>query len=201
MVVGSRTVSGAGSQFRRVNWVGNLLFRLVTNILFGAKSTDILSGYRCLSGRLVASLPLFEGGFGIEAEITVKALERGFRVEEVPVSLRPRPAGSASKIRPLRDGVTILATIGALFRDYKPLTFFGSLGLGLAMGGCAWLLMMETSGGVTAQGGAGIGPLLVTVAGGLLIAVGLILHTLNRRFQELEHLLQIGDRRASSRTK
>jgi len=193
MAVGSRTVAGVGSEFRRLNWAGNAAFRLVTNLLFSARLTDVLSGYRCLSRRLVAALPLFEGGFGVEAEITIKSLERGFRVVEVPVRLRPRPEGSASKIRVVRDGLTILATIGGLFRDYKPLTFFGGLGGLLLLGGGVWLAAgwSETNGSPLAM--MILPPLLLTAAGGLLIAVGLILHTLNRRFQELEHLLQVGE--------
>ena len=192
MAVGSRTVAGAGSEFRRLNWAGNAAFRVVTNLLFPARLTDVLSGYRCLSRRLVAALPLFEGGFGVEAEITIKSLERGFRVVEVPVRLRPRPKGSASKIRVVRDGVTILATIGGLFRDYKPLTFFGGLGALLLLSGGAWLAARWPDANGPSLAMVVLPPLLLTAAGGLLIAVGLILHTLNRRFQELEHLLQVG---------
>ncbi len=66
---------------------------------FGVKLTDLLSGYRVFSRRLVRSLPLFGGGFETEAEMTIKALERGYSIVEVPVNLTRRPAGSHSKIR------------------------------------------------------------------------------------------------------
>jgi len=189
MVIGSRMQSGSKSEFRSVNLIGNVLFRAFTNLLFGARLSDLLSGYRCMTRGLVKSLPLFERGFGIEAEITIKALERGFRLVEVPVRLKARPQGSTSKIRVLRDGLTILGTIGSLFRDYKPLTFFGGLGL-VVLGltgavvlwiGRAWLGMTATDAStlVVLNG--------LALVGLLLVAVGLILHTLNRRFQEMEY--------------
>ncbi|MBM2842182.1 MAG: glycosyl transferase family 2, partial [Anaerolineales bacterium] len=81
-----------------------------------------------LSRRLVQGLPIFVTGFEVEAELTIRSLERGFRIVEIPIDLVGRPAGSHSKIRILRDGFRILLTILALFRDYKPLTFFGGIG-------------------------------------------------------------------------
>jgi hypothetical protein len=138
---------------------------------------------------LVKSLPLFERGFGIEAEITIKALERGFRLVEAPVRLKARPQGSTSKIRVLRDGLTILGTIGSLFRDYKPLTFFGGLGLvvlGLTGGVVYWLARAWV--GMNPVGASSLIILNgLALLGLLLVAVGLILHTLNRRFQEMEY--------------
>ena len=74
-------------------------------------------------------------GFEVEAELTVKSVERSFRIVEVPIDLRSRPKGSFSKIRLLSDGNRIAWTILLLFRDYKPMTFFGGLGLLLVVVG------------------------------------------------------------------
>jgi glycosyltransferase involved in cell wall biosynthesis len=194
MVIGSRITPGSNSRFSILNWWGNKFFLGLINMIFGARLTDILSGYRAMNRRLVKSLPLFEHGFGIEAELTIKALERGFRLQEAPVDLRNRVEGSYSKIRIVRDGLRILLTIFALFRDYKPLTFFGGLGLFFSFLGCLVGLLplvdfMKTGGTM---------PLIFAVFGGLVaiggmlnIGVGLILHTLNRRFQEMEHFTQL----------
>ena len=189
MVIGSRMLRNAQSEFRLVNWMGNVLFRAVTNALFRARLTDLLSGYRCMTRALVKSLPLFERGFGIEAEITIKALERGFRLAEVPVGLRARREGSTSKIRVLRDGLTIIGTIGSLFRDYKPLTFFGGLGLVvLALTGLSIFWVARTwVGWSTFDASVLIVLNGLALVGVLLVSVGLILHTLNRRFQEMEY--------------
>ena len=90
----------------------------------------MLSGYRAFSRRFVRGIPL-GGGFETEAEMTIRALQRGFTVVEIPIDLVPRPPGSRSKIRLVQDGVLIVSMVLTLLRDYKPLTFFGSLGLGL----------------------------------------------------------------------
>ncbi|HLC03344.1 MAG TPA: glycosyltransferase family 2 protein [Anaerolineales bacterium] len=196
MAIGSRIMAESSSEIKFLNWIGNNFFRRVINLIFRTNLTDILSGYRCMNRRLVKSLPLFVKGFEVEAEITIKSLERGFRLVEVPVDLRSRMEGSASKIRVLRDGLSILGTIFSLFRDYKPLTFFGSLGLmflglGLIPGAYAAFgapALLQT---------LPLSSLMVSIAliliGTLFISVGLILHTVNRRFQEMEHLLQLSD--------
>src|SRR5215210_8235014 len=133
MSVGSHLHADSRSQFKRRNRLGNRLVRSTLNFIFGVRLTDILSGYRAFSRELVKGLPLFGGGFEIETELTIKAVGRGFRLVEVPVDLVPRPDGSHSKIRFMRDGFLILNTTLALFRDYKPLTFFGATGLFLAL--------------------------------------------------------------------
>jgi len=194
MSIGSRTLPESHSEFKLLNRVGNKFFQGVLSWVFGSRLTDVLSGYRCMNRSLVKSLPLFAKGFEIEAEITIKALERGFRLVEVPVDLSARAEGSFSKIRVFRDGFRILGTIFSLFRDYKPLTFFGSIGLGfvalaLIPGTYAFL---GDPGAVQALRFApatlSIGLALI---GMLFVAVGLVLHTVDRRFQELEHFMRV----------
>ena len=194
MSIGSRMMADSRSAMSPTSRIGNNFFRIVINWIFGTRLTDILSGYRCLSRTLVKSLPLFVKGFEVEAEITIKSLERGFRLVEVPVDLRSRHEGSFSKIRALRDGLSILGTIFSLFRDYKPLTFFGSVGivffvLGLAPG--AYALSANSTAPQPFPVLLGILSVGLGLIGALLVAVGLILHTVNRRFQELEHLMRL----------
>jgi len=192
MVVGSRLHRGAASEFRLLNRFGNRLLLGVLNAVFRTRLTDLLSGYRAFSRRLVRALPLAGGGFEIEAELTIKTLQRGFVIHEVPVKLIPRPPGSHSKIRVLRDGFLILSTILALFRDYKPLTFFGGIGLVLvALGlvpGTVVIVDFARTGLVPRLPSAilAVGLVLSGVVAG---AVGLVLHATARRFQELEVLL------------
>jgi glycosyltransferase involved in cell wall biosynthesis len=196
MVIGSRLHRASRSEFRPLNRLGNRIFRTLLGWLFGVSLTDLLSGYRSFSRRLVRAIPLFGGGFETETEMTIKALHRGFRIHEVPVDLAPRPAGSHSKLRVFNDGFLILTTILALFRDYKPLTFFGALGAasmlaGLAVG--AW-----AAGPFFAAGDRLAGALVSAVlllAGALSVAVGLVLHTVARHFQELELRLDLSEDR------
>jgi hypothetical protein len=192
MSVGSRLHVESQSQFKRRNRMANRLVRSTLNFIFRVELTDILSGYRAFSREFVKGLPLFGGGFEIETELTIKAVERGYRLVEVPVDLTHRPEGSHSKIQFLRDGFLILNTTLALFRDYKPLTFFGALGLLLLLLACA-------AGGAALLGFGGVvpGTFLFAAAAGLFVCgllsltAGLILHSIARRSQEFEYHIRV----------
>lgn len=195
MVIGSRIAAESNSEFRLLNWLGNKFFQNIINIIFDTQLTDILSGYRCMNRQLVMSLPLFARGFEIEAEITIKSLQRSFRLVEIPVDLRHRVAGSSSKIRVLQDGFRILGMIFSLFRDYKPFTFFGSLALIIVA------LSLIPAAQIVAQLPLvdNIALLILAVGsfitGMIFFAVGLILHTVNRRFQEMEYFSRLFDQK------
>lgn len=179
MVIGSRLQRTCDSEFRTLNRLGNLMYATLLRRLFGVRITDLLSGYRAFSRPLVKSLPLLGGGFETEAEMTIKAVHRGFRVVEVPVSLTARPEGSNSKIRIVQDGLLILNAMIALFRDYKPLTFFGTVALLIAL----------LAGTAFVAGYSVVAATLALVAC-TATATGAILHTVTRHFQELE--VQVG---------
>jgi glycosyltransferase involved in cell wall biosynthesis len=190
MVVGSRLHDESSSQFKSLNRMGNKMFLSVLNSVFKVKITDMLSGYRVFNRRFVKGVPLFGGGFETETELTIKALERGYRVVEVPVDLTTRPEGSFSKIRIVHDGLRILNTILALFRDYKPLTFFGAIGLALValslIPGLVVVLEYFRTGLVLRLPSAVLAVGLA-LAGMLSITIGLVLHTIVRRSQEFDH--------------
>jgi len=193
MVIGSRLMSASNSEFKRLNRFGNKLFLRTINSIFKVELTDILSGYRAFSRRFVKNTMLFAGGFDTETEMTLKALARGYRIVEIPVDLTNRPSGSSSKIRVVRDGTLIFKMIFSLFRDYKPLTFFGGVGLfiialGLIPGVIVVYEFIET-GFVTRLPSVVLAVGLI-LCGLLSITVGLILHTIVRRSQELDHQLR-----------
>ncbi|HEX5702986.1 MAG TPA: glycosyltransferase [Pyrinomonadaceae bacterium] len=194
MVVGSRLHAQTKSEFKQLNRWANRLVLAILNSIFRVKLTDILSGYRAFNRKFVKSLPVFGGGFEIETELTIKAIARGFRIVEIPTPLTARPEGSHSKIKFFRDGFLIINTILALFRDYKPLTFFGLpavflLVLGIIPG---LVVLFEILQRQSTQR-----PLLAVLSVGLvlcgllLLAVGLILHSIARRSQEFEYQVQV----------
>jgi glycosyltransferase involved in cell wall biosynthesis len=194
MTIGSRLHVDSQSQFKQLNRLGNRLVRALLNFIFRVKLTDILSGYRVFNRRFVKSLPLFGGGFEIETELTIKAVQRGYRVLEMPVDLSHRPAGSHSKIHLLRDGFLIVNTTLALFRDYKPLTFFGSAGLilillGLVPGAVVVVEFIKT--GLVPRLPSALLAVGLILCGVISITVGLILHSIARRSQELEYQIQV----------
>ena len=193
MVVGSRLHDESSSQFKSLNRMGNKMFLSVLNSVFKVKITDMLSGYRVFNRRFVKGVPLFGGGFETETELTIKALERGYRVVEVPVDLTTRPEGSFSKIRIVHDGLRILNTILALFRDYKPLTFFGAVGLllgalALIPGLIVVIEFFET--GLVLRLPSAVLAVGLALAGMLSVTIGLVLHTIVRRSQEFDHQLR-----------
>ncbi len=192
MVIGSRLHHESSSQFRFLNRFGNHIFLLLLNSMFRVRLTDLLSGYRVFSQRLVRSLALFGGGFETEAEMTIKTLERGFSIVEVPVNLSHRPEGSHSKIRIVHDSLLILRTMMTLFRDYRPLTFFGVLGLvliALSLVPGIWVFIDYYESGYVHRIPSAVLAVGLVLTGMLSICVGLILHTISRRFQELEFQL------------
>jgi glycosyltransferase involved in cell wall biosynthesis len=128
MVVGSRLAGRAASAIQPSHRLANYFFRAALNSVFGSSLTDVLSGYRALTRPLVRALALQSGGFDVEVELTLQTLERDFRILEVPTTLAPRPPGSHSKIRPLRDGWSILGTIAEFARRQRPTSPLGLLG-------------------------------------------------------------------------
>jgi glycosyltransferase involved in cell wall biosynthesis len=135
MVVGDRHSSGhyAAENKRALHGFGNSLVRSLVNKLFRANLSDIMSGYRVFSRRFVKCYPILVEGFEIETDMTLHALDKRFRIVEIPVDYCDRPAGSFSKLNTLRDGARVLSTIGNILRYYRPLAFFGSAAIFLAL--------------------------------------------------------------------
>jgi hypothetical protein len=59
--------------------------------------------------------------------MTIHALDKNFLIKEVPIGYRDRCEGSESKLSTVSDGAKVLRTIAELFRDYRPLAFFGGV--------------------------------------------------------------------------
>lgn len=129
MVIGDRLSSTYFTENKRpFHNVGNRLVRGLINTIFNSKIQDIMTGYRAFNYEFVKSFPVLSRGFEIETEMSIHALDKNFRLVEVPVTYRDRPEGSVSKLNTYRDGFRVLKTIGSLFRDYKPFIFFGWIG-------------------------------------------------------------------------
>lgn len=126
MVNGDRLSSTYFQENKRMfHSSGNVVVRKLINWLFRSNVRDIMTGYRAFNRRFVKTFPVLSKGFEIETEMTIHALDKNFLIREVPVAYRDRPAGSYSKLDTISDGMRVLGTIAALFRDYKPMWFFG----------------------------------------------------------------------------
>jgi glycosyltransferase involved in cell wall biosynthesis len=184
MVVGSRAMGGRTSP-NPVNNLGNIIFSRLLRSALSVRVTDVLSGYRALSRLLVKTLPLASRNFEIEVELTIKTSQRSYRIREIPYQVKPRPSESPSHLRVVRDGLRISWAILLLFRDYRPMAFFGGIGI-------VWLvlaaLLYATSGGTGTFWFLSVDTVgnLMAITGLLSITIGTILSVLSRRFAELE---------------
>lgn len=133
MVIGSRMATYHESNSRQLHHFGNRSITFLLNTLFGCHLGDVLSGYRVMTRNFVKSLPLGASGFEVETLLTVQALELGAAIEEMETAYKERPTGSTSKLRTVPDGWRIFRTIIYLFKEAKPLPFFISLSLLLAL--------------------------------------------------------------------
>lgn len=130
MAVGDRLSSTYFQENKRpFHNFGNRLVRGLINLIFRSKIRDIMTGYRAFSRDFVKTFPVLSKGFEIETEMTIHALDKNFFVEEIPVNYRDREAGSESKLNTVSDGVKVILTIVRLFEEYKPMMFFGIIGL------------------------------------------------------------------------
>ena len=130
MAVGDRLSSTYFTQNKRpFHNLGNVLVRGLVNRFFHGHIVDIMTGYRAFSRLFVKSFPVLSKGFEIETEMSIHALDKNFRLVNVPVDYRDRPAGSHSKLNTYSDGARVLMTIFRLVKDYKPLAFFSAVSL------------------------------------------------------------------------
>ena len=134
MVVGDRLSSTYFEQNKRpFHNFGNSLVRKTINILFKSDIKDIMTGYRAFSYLFVKSFPVLSQGFEIETEMSIHAIDKNLYVENEVIEYRDRPEGSESKLNTYSDGMKVLHTIIRLYRNYKPLSYFGFISVVLAI--------------------------------------------------------------------
>ena len=194
MVTATR-VSDAQSAYRRGHRAGNTLLTGLVARLFGARVTDMLSGYRVFSRRFVKSFPALAGGFETETELTVHALQLAMPLGEIEAAYRERPVGSSSKLRTVTDGLRILRLILLLVKDERPLPFFslcGAVFFVVGMGlGIPVVLEFWRIGLVPRLPTAILSAMLVGLSF-LSLACGLILDSVGRGRREMKRLAYLG---------
>jgi glycosyltransferase involved in cell wall biosynthesis len=194
MVVGARLAQYTGESFRPLHLLGNRMVCNLINKIFHAHLTDIMSGYRAFNRKVVKRIPVVSSGFEVETELTVQMLYYRLEMIEITVPYRGRPEGSVSKLRTLPDGVRVLWKIFSLFRNFKPLTFFGGLALIVfflgILAGIPPIYDYIQSGYTEVRRF----PLAILATGLILLAsslafLGIILHAINWRFKELHNVM------------
>jgi glycosyltransferase involved in cell wall biosynthesis len=189
MVTGRRVGDIAGA--RPGHRLGNRALTAMVRLIFGDRTSDLLSGYRVFSRRFVKSFPAMAAGFETETEFTVHALELNMPIGEVPTRYRGRPVGSASKLRTVRDGLRILRTIVVLVKEERPLQFFALCGavlllLGLGLGFPLVTEFLQT--GLVPRFPTAILATGIVLLSFLAFAAGLILDTVARGRKEMKRI-------------
>lgn len=182
MVIGERMSNGTYSteNSRAFHGFGNNLVKGLINFLFRSKLVDIMSGYRVFNRYYVKTFPVLSKGFEIETEMTIYGLHNNYRIMEIPIKYRDRPSGSVSKLNTYSDGFKVLKIVFLLFRDYKPLMFFGVSSiicviLGIVIGISPILEFIRT--GYVYKVPSAILAAALEIIAMLLFACGLILET------------------------
>lgn len=141
MVVGDRLSSTYFTENKRpFHNFGNSIVRKSINVLFKSDIKDIMTGYRAFSFQFAKTFPVLSKGFEIETEMSIHAIDKNMQIENVVIEYRDRPEGSESKLNTYSDGIKVLCTIMRLFRNYKPLAFFGSLAVILTLIAAAFFI-------------------------------------------------------------
>ena len=131
MVVGDRLSNGTYGEEndRAFHGFGNDLVRVLIKWIYGFEFSDVMTGYRAYNAVFAKTMPVLSPGFEIETELSIHAVDKRWRIAEVPIDYRDRPEGSESKLDTFSDGCKVLLMILSLFKDYRPLALFSWVAL------------------------------------------------------------------------
>ena len=193
MVVGCR-VHTQTEAYRPGHVFGNAMLTGFVAQLFGRSFSDILSGYRVFSRRFVKSFPALSKGFETETELTVHALELRMPVTEVQTPYGARPEGSTSKLSTYRDGWRIMRLILQLYKHERPLAYFSTLAVLLAVLSAALavpVVLEYLNTGLVPRFPTAILSTGIMILAFLFFIAGVILETVTRGRQEIKRLLYL----------
>lgn len=194
MTVGDRLSNGTYTEEnkRAFHGLGNDLVRAMIRWIYGYGFDDVMTGYRAFSRAFVKTFPVLSDGFQIETELSIHAVDRRWRIVDVPIEYRDRPEGSESKLSTLSDGAKVLLAIASPFKNYRPLKFFWVVAallliVALAFGVPVVFEYLDT--GLVPRFPTAILAAALAFLSALSIATGLILDSLakaDRRHWEIE---------------
>lgn len=106
VVYGSRidSIKRNFDKMYKIHYLGNVGLTLMTNVLYGAKITDMETGYKVMRREVIESIKLRARRFDFEPEITSKILKKGYKIYEVPIDFRGRKFSEGKKIT-WKDGI------------------------------------------------------------------------------------------------
>ena len=196
MVIGDRLSSTYFTENKRpFHNFGNKIVRFLINKLFKNNVKDIMTGYRAFSYEFVKGFPVLSKGFEIETEMTIHAVDKNFKLVEIPVTYRDRPKGSASKLNTYSDGFKVLKTIAVLFKEYKPAFFFNILSILLILISLIFMVpvfLEYYKTGLVPRFPSLIVGCFILLVSILLWITGIILQVITKKHKQLYELYLIG---------
>ena len=189
MAIGDRLSNGTYQKENKrfFHKFGNNLVKKGINVLFNTHLKDIMTGYRAFSKTFVKNMPVLSPNFELETEMTLFALDKKFRLKEIPIVFRERPDGSESKINTFSDGIKVIKTIIKMFKDHKPLKFFTIIfAILLIIGiiiGLPVIIEFCKTGYITKMPSAVLATGIITLAV-ICEQCGIILHTIVKQHRE-----------------
>ncbi len=193
MTVGTRLSNYQTNAFKLLNLFGNFLIVKLVNWIFKSKLKDIMSGYRVFNRDFVKNIPLDSKGFEVETQLVIQSLYYNYSIQEVDIELRQRPEGSSSKLNTINDGICVILTIFNIVKSYRPLFFFGIIGLlvlltGLGLGTIPIVEFFQT--GLILHFPTAILATGLVLVSMIFFAIGLILDSFNYRVKEIIQILR-----------
>lgn len=135
MAVGARDSSGQANLHRGL---ANAFYNRLASWMTGHAIVDLTSGFRAARAEKFREfLHLLPNGFSYPTTITMAFFRSAYPVAYVPIPVAKR-VGTASHIRPLRDGVRFLLIIFKIATLYSPLKLFAPVGMGFGLVGLGY---------------------------------------------------------------
>jgi len=120
LIIGSRYLGSRRSDDDdRLTFFGNRMFTLIVDILFLARYTDVLVGFRAFDRRKAIALNFDTPGLSWPCQSSIRFARAGLRVGEIPAH-EPARIGGERKMRPFKTGMEIVKLILRDFFTYWP---------------------------------------------------------------------------------
>lgn len=110
VVLGTRFSKGKPCGMSLLRYFCNRFLTFLCRILYNIKVSDMETGYKVFSRKVLEKMEIVSDGFDFEPEFTILAAKQKFRIKEVGISYKPRSYAYGKKIR-LKDGISAIITI------------------------------------------------------------------------------------------
>jgi len=107
-----------------LNRIGNWILNRTFKLLIGSPSSDVCSGMYLLRTEFARQIAITAESFDVEVEIAAQAATQG-TIAEAPVDYRRRVG--RRKLRPFKDGLSILASIVWMANRYNPVFLYSAI--------------------------------------------------------------------------